>query len=587
MIRGRYLAVIAADEQFDAFCTPRFWDRLRGYGLEVVQSGPTYSLAVDRHLPFSALRDERGALMGQVHGPDRIAGSGGAPLHRPLLPWGHWHIIMRDNWGDFVVLNHDGKSAVVDVARSPQGQLPCYYVEMDGVTIIASDVRLLVAAGYRPSINALSVYRHLHNLNLRPALTCLRDVMELQGGHVLTVSTEAAIVTEFWNPWRFASREAQIADLPEAPSMLRKIVVDSVRKTSSDSRHVLLGLSGGLDSSIVAASLAQAGIPFSCFNLVTRDASGDERGYAREVAAHLGVPLHEVPESIDKIDLLRCDGSHLPRPLARAFAQSGNAAHLSLGAQLGADAFASGGGGDNVFCFLQSARALADSLRMNGPGRTSWKAARDLALLTDSSLWSAWVKGIQRAWFRPHDYLWTQDRSFLNPDFQEVEDIWSTHPWTSTPKGELPGKAQHIAWILGVRNHIEGYGREQGHATLWPLLSQPVVEYCLRLPTWTWIDGGRDRVIAREAFVPLLPERVLRRRTKGTPDSFVVEIFERNRKIIQEMLCDGWLASQGLIDREAVAARCHPSVPTRGHSYWQVMRLVDVEAWAQSWTDAG
>eukprot|EP00456_Euglypha_rotunda_P074755 TRINITY_DN6868_c0_g1_i1.p2 TRINITY_DN6868_c0_g1~~TRINITY_DN6868_c0_g1_i1.p2 ORF type:complete len:108 (-),score=25.69 TRINITY_DN6868_c0_g1_i1:10-333(-) len=82
------------------------------------------------------------------------------------------------------------------------------------------------------------------------------------------------------------------------------------------------------------------------------------------------------------------------------------------------------------------------------------------------------------------------------------------HPWMRAPEGELPGKAQHIAWILGVLNHIEGSERERLQPTIWPLLSQPVVELCLTLPTWAWQADGQNRVIARKAFADLLPSQI-------------------------------------------------------------------------------
>ncbi|MCP2835015.1 asparagine synthase-related protein, partial [Salmonella enterica] len=61
----------------------------------------------------------------------------------------------------------------------------------------------------------------------------------------------------------------------------------------ADAQHPLLQLSGGLDSSILAAVLHEMGTPFRAVTLATRDAEGDERRFARAVAGHLGIPLEE------------------------------------------------------------------------------------------------------------------------------------------------------------------------------------------------------------------------------------------------------------------------------------------------------
>src|SRR3546814_5721791 len=62
-----------------------------------------------------------------------------------------------------------------------------------------------------------------------------------------------------------------------------------------------------------------------------------------------------------------------------------------------------------------------------------------------------------------------------------------------------------------------------------PLLSQPVIEHCLAIPTWLQCAGGCDRSIARQAFKPDLPAKVIERRGKGSPQGFIYQIFYRFR----------------------------------------------------------
>ena len=55
---------------------------------------------------------------------------------------------------------------------------------------------------------------------------------------------------------------------------------------------IVLRLSGGLDSSIIAACLAKAKVQFSCINFPTRARDGDERNYAREGECTTKSPRH-------------------------------------------------------------------------------------------------------------------------------------------------------------------------------------------------------------------------------------------------------------------------------------------------------
>src|SRR3546814_3536458 len=84
---------------------------------------------------------------------------------------------------------------------------------------------------------------------------------------------------------------------------------------------MLLLLSGGVDSSIVAACLAHAGCAFDCLTLVTANPSGDERSYARLAAESVGAALVERMREVSRIDLTRSAAAHLPRPVGRSFEQ--------------------------------------------------------------------------------------------------------------------------------------------------------------------------------------------------------------------------------------------------------------------------
>lgn len=575
MIMGDYLILLGGAQ-----------DVLRAFARDKLpQMAPIFSTAhcavfTGSGLPTALMSDGMGAILGQVHGPDAQAFS---PAPARSSAWPDWEAVARDNWGDYVVVQA-GAGGETIVARSAMGQLPCYHIAWNGAVILSNAAPVIRALGVALVVDEDAILCHLLNINVRTAATCLTALFELEPGHCLTYARGTPLrARSYWNPWRFAGRSAQSNDLAAAPMRLQERIIDATRKVTQGSGHMLLGLSGGLDSSILAASMARAGVDFSCFTLVTPDGSGDERRYARAVADHVGRPLHEIVEQCRDIDITHSAAAHLPRPVARCFAQSGDRVQMTLAQRLGADAYISGGGGDNSFCYMHSARPLADRLLMQGVGRGAWTTARDIALLTDSPQWRVMVAGVRRALRRSRDYRWPTSYAFLSVRARSVDTNDLQHPWMRTPPGELPGKAQHIAWILGVLNHVEGFERERLRPTIWPLLSQPVVELCLSIPTWAWQAGGQNRIIARQAFADLLPPAILDRRTKGSPDSFVIELFHEQRREIGRFLCDGWLAAKGMIDIDAIATHCAQERVDKDMSAWHIFRLVDAEAWIRAW----
>src|SRR3546814_15371600 len=92
----------------------------------------------------------------------------------------------------------------------------------------------------------------------------------------------------------------------------------------------------------------------------------DETLCAQALAQHLGLELGIVHPRVEDVDLTRSLGRDLPRPNARAFVQAADMQSLRHARAIGADAFFSGGGGDDVFCYLSTVPPAIDRLRIEG-----------------------------------------------------------------------------------------------------------------------------------------------------------------------------------------------------------------------------
>jgi len=215
------------------------------------------------------------------------------------------------------------------------------------------------------------------------------------------------------------------------------------------------------------------------------------------------------------------------------------------------------------------------------------RVAREIARLTNASIWTVASRALIRAWMRSPRYKWQGDIRFLSDRAGDMADLATRHPWLDAPAHALPGKAAHIALMITAQSYVEGLDPEAPIPTVAPLLAQPLVEACLGIPTWFWFKDGLNRAIAREAFRDDLPLPVQARRSKGTPGSFVAAIYEANRPIIRDLLLGGLLAQHGLIDRATLTQALKQPGPVRGFDYIRLMFLVDAEAWARSIEEAG
>jgi asparagine synthase (glutamine-hydrolysing) len=116
-----------------------------------------------------------------------------------------------------------------------------------------------------------------------------------------------------------------------------------------------------------------------------------------------------------------------------------------------------------------------------------------------------------------------------------------------------------------------------------PLMSQPIIETCLDVPSWEWRAGGRDRSLARRAFAGDLPPAVLDRRVKGTPSRFAARLLDHFRQAIRERLLDGRLAAERIIDSAALDQILAGDRPVPDLERVRILELVNCEAWIGHW----
>lgn len=485
------------------------------------------------------------------------------------------------HWGSYVAFGADGHG--LDVFRDPSGAVMCCYAKVPGGVLLGSGVTELITAGLPlPSVSLDVIARGLFDDGLPSPQTGFTGVKELLPGNRLRITTTGCLVQQVWSPWDHVTPTGTTGFFEHA-ARVRETVQTSVATLAGTRESILLGLSGGLDSSIVAACLADTLPQPRCVTVSTRDAEGDERAHARQVSTHFGLPLVEAAYDLADIDLSRPARPDAPRPTGRLIAQGYNAAVGRVATQVGAGAFFAGNGGDNVFAFSQSAGAIVDRYLHEGPSFRLLITARDICRLTGADLPHVW-RAARRLLRQGRRYRWKVEPRYLS---EQVMAACAAKPpdhhWLDGPADALPGKAAHVAALLRIQRHIEGSNQFAPAALVNPLMTQPVIETCLAVPTWEWCREGRNRSVAREAFRSILPDTIIERRSKGGPNGFAIDIVTRLRRPILERLLDGHLAAAGLVDRGAIELRLRDESPNWNGEQVRILELLEAEAWIDHW----
>jgi asparagine synthase (glutamine-hydrolysing) len=487
--------------------------------------------------------------------------------------------LFDDFWGAYVAVMCPGDGAMPFLLRDASGFMPCYILPDGRGVHFASDIEMLfVHTPWTPSVDWSMLGTHLLVPELRRQATCLFGLSELGQGHALAANGRGAQRC-IWSP------RDHVQPLEGSAGMmaerLEATILSTTKALAGSYGHVLVGASGGLDSSIVCAALADAGHSFACFTMATQDPSGDERRYVHVLASSLGAQCLEYFYEAGAIDPTRSSSLHLPRPTGRFFVQEIERAYRDAWAATGAEAIFTGNGGDNVFSFLHSASPVVDRLISEGPGLSIWKTMVDMCRITGCNV-ATMIRGTARGWVRRHRaYSWPIDDRLLAFDAPVEDRVPVLAPWLE--EDLLPGKRSHVAALMRIQHAIEGYRRQDSIPVIPSLLAQPVVELCLSIPSWLWCEGGINRAMARRSFGKRLPPAVMQRVSKTGPESFSAELFELSLPVLREQLLGGMLRQAGLIDLQAVEEALARTATRRGQLFHRLLALAEAEAWSRHW----
>lgn len=487
--------------------------------------------------------------------------------------------LLQHTWGQYIAIQLGASDlSPLAVLRDPSGAVQCVYRTSSGGGFITSDISLAIALGvYRRRVDWQSIHHGLASPHLKTQDTMLAGVSELLPGNSLTCQPDRTSQASRWSPWRFVEADARYRDRGLAQAAVRSAVCTAISALVADKEKFIVELSGGLDSSIVSAGMGHAAQRAVFCTLAISVAGTDESGYARMVTNALQQPLHEVDVGTQGIDFAFPVSPDSVRPSIGAMENVINRTWEAEAARHGATTFFSGGGGDSVFCYLTTAAPAADAVLERGL-RAGLTAIQELAILHECTIWKAMRLTLRKLRRKPSIGS-SGDRRFLNPALPMPQPM--QHPWLQAPVGSLPGDREKIVDLAGTQLFREITLRGAGRSICFPLLSQPVMEACLRVPSWMWIAEGRNRAIARDAFADLLPREIIQRRSKGSHISFMGAVYARRRHAMRRMLLDGALNAQGLLDQPALERFMKRDATPADLSFLRVFQLCGVENWVR------
>jgi asparagine synthase (glutamine-hydrolysing) len=506
--------------------------------------------------------------------------------------WGQ-ELVQRLN-GMFAFAIHDRRRASVFLARDRIGIKPLHYAIDGDRLVFASELKALLRdPALRKGIDPAALDDYLAYEFVPSPGSIVRGIKKLEPGHTLTWSVAESThkLRRYWSP-QLNLDDADGRGIEEECEKLRAVLRESVRKELISDVPLGVFLSGGIDSSAVAATMTQLGGEVKSFSVGFADRSFDESAHARLVAKHLGTEHHEltlepgmlldlVPRLPDLLDEPLGDASIIPTYLLSEFTRR----HVKVA--LGGD------GGDELFAgyptlqahrlagyYLKAPRLLREGLvepvvrRLpvsRGNLSFDFRAKRFVsgARYQTAERHQRWMGSFDRA---ERTALLGRD---ARPQDRDVAD----------------GDPLNQVLLLDMRLYLENdilvkLDRASMMASLEgrvPLLNNDFVEYATNLPLNMKLRGLRSKFLLKRAVRGILPDSILNRPKKG----FGIPVAHWFRGPLKEqmlsVLSPERVAREGFFDPGAVRRLIDDHLDGRRDNRKQLWTLFAFELWHEGY----
>ena len=273
--------------------------------------------------------------------------------------WGLDEALGRSN-GMFALAVWDRHAGTVSLARDRLGEKPVYVADLSDRVVFGSELKALRAAGVAGDVDRDALADVLRFGYVIGRHSILERVERVQPGEIVEIAVSARPSLCRRRYWRPPARPWSTAGPDELLAELECRVTDAVRLRMVADVPVGAFLSGGIDSSLVVATMQElAPSPVRTFTVGFAESTFDEAPFAKAIASHLGTEHHELyvtaADSLDVVPRLPeiydepfADSSQLPTYLIAALARTEVTVCLS------------GDGGDELFGgYERYGRALA------------------------------------------------------------------------------------------------------------------------------------------------------------------------------------------------------------------------------------
>ena len=492
------------------------------------------------------------------------------------------------------------------LARDRVGIKPLYYAPLPECFLFASELKSILAhPKVSRNLDRQALSQYLSYEYVPSPQSIFQGVKKLPPGHTLTLKGNRVALDCYWDFALDRSEARNGRSLEVCLSELRQTLKEAVNLELIADVPVGVLLSGGLDSSTIAAMLTATNAPkIQSFAVGFEDPSFDESAYARLVAQRLGSEHHEVtltsqamlelvPRLGELLDEPLGDSSFIPTFLLSQFTRQ----HVKVA--LGGD------GGDELLGgyptlpahlwmeayqrFLpanlrqQLAPWLSDHLPVSFNNISfDFKVRRFLQgqNLPPYSRHQLWMGS-----FTPQQKSLLLNLPLTSSDSEDSDPIYQH--WQACPAQDLLNKVFYCDLKLYLEGDIlvkvDRASMANSLEVRVPLLNPKLLDLSANLARDFKVGWLTTKYLLRRAMKDLLPPEILRRRKKGFNMPVAKWLTGPLKPLATDMLAPARLRRHGLFNTEYVQTLLQEHLTRRRDHRKLLWTLLAFELWYDTW----
>jgi asparagine synthase (glutamine-hydrolysing) len=551
-------------------------------GVTIVFNGEAYD--------FAALRDELGG-----RGHPFTTQSDTEVVLRAYLEWGE-EFAERVH-GMFALALWDARARKLVLARDRLGKKPLYYFAEGGRCVFASELKALAAHGGVPrELSAQALVSYLACEYVPGPQSIYQKIRKLPAAHLAVLDDRGFRLRRYWDlP---APGEAAPANAEEE---LVALLDAAVEKRLVADVPVGVFLSGGIDSTAIAALAVRHKRPLRTFSIGFTEESFDESPWSSFAAQRLGTEhvsqkfsgsdcLDLLPAAVAQLDEPFADPSFLPTLLLSRFTRK----HVTVAL--------AGDGGDELFAgydpFLAH-RPAALFARVPRPLRSLLAAAVHLLPPSSRNMsldfrLKQFLRGVDAKPSLRHQswigsLLPAEIAALLRPELRALatpEIAFRQVLEDAARSGARPGSVDEALRFYLTRYLTDDILVKADRASMAaslelraPFLDTRVVEFAARLPWRLKMSLTKTKVLLKRALRGIVPDEILRRPKKGFGIPVAAWIRGPLRPLFEESLSEKALLEGGIFDPVAVRALLQTHLQGRADLRKPLWTLLMFQLW--------